>query len=80
VAAVPAGVHRSLIGMVLSVLSARSQVRSNRPSRVAAAVREHVLTFAAMAAITVGMFHLGFTLGCVSVGVSLFLADFKIQG
>jgi hypothetical protein len=38
------------------------------------------MTFAALAAVDVGMFHLGFVAGWVSVGVSLFLADFKIQG
>lgn len=38
------------------------------------------MTFAAMAAIDTGMFHLGIAAGWVSVGVSLLLADFKIQG
>ena len=38
------------------------------------------MTFAAMCAIDVGMFHLGVVAGWVSVGVSLLLADFKIQG
>jgi len=38
------------------------------------------MTFAGLAAVTTGMFHLGFVAGWCSVGVSLFLADFKIQG
>lgn len=38
------------------------------------------MTFAALAAVDVGMFHLGVTAGWVALGVSLFLADFKIQG
>jgi len=72
--------RRSLLGAVIGVLHARSRRRSGRPSRLAAAVQEHVLTFAALTAVTVGMFHLGFVAGWVSVGVSLLIADFKIQG
>jgi hypothetical protein len=71
---------RSLLGRVVSVLHSRSRLRAGRPSRIAAAVQEHAMTFAAMAAVTVGMFHLSFTAGWVSAGVSLLLADFKIQG
>lgn len=79
-AAVPAGARRSLIGHVLSALDARSQARQRKPSRLVAAVRENVMTFAGLAAVNVGMFHLGTVAGWVAVGVSLFLADFKIQG
>jgi hypothetical protein len=45
-----------------------------------AAVRDHAMTFAGMAAVCVAMFRLGFVTGWVAVGVSLLLADFKIQG
>jgi len=38
------------------------------------------MSFAGMAAVDVGMFHLGVVAGWVAVGVSLLLADFKIQG
>jgi hypothetical protein len=79
-AAVPLGARRSLLGQVLGALHGRSKARTGRPSRLAAAVQAHAMTFAALAAVDVGMFHLGVTAGWVSVGVSLFLADFKIQG
>lgn len=74
----PSG-RRSLLGMALGAVQGRAR-RKGRTSRVAAAVSEHAMTFAAMAAIDTGMFHLGFVAGWVAVGVSLLLADFKIQG
>ena len=75
---VPGG-RRSLLGMVLGAVQSRAGAKGRR-SRLAAAVQDHAMTFAAMAAVDVGMFHLGFVAGWVAVGVSLFLADFKIQG
>jgi hypothetical protein len=72
--------RRSLIGMAVTALHARARSRGQRGSRLAAAVTEHAMTFAAMAAIDTGMFRLGFVAGWVAVGVSLLLADFKIQG
>lgn len=45
-----------------------------------AALGQNVMTFAGLAAVDVGMFHLGAVAGWVSVGVSLLLADFKLQG
>lgn len=74
------GARRSLLGSALAAVSARSKSRTGRPSRLAAAVQQHVMTFAAMTAIDVGMFHLGVVAGWVSVGVSLLLVDFKVQG
>jgi hypothetical protein len=65
--------------MVLSAAQARARVRGRR-SRLAAAVSEHAMTFAALAAVDVGMWHLGSVAGWVSLGVSIALADFKIQG
>ena len=76
----PAPVRRSLLGAVIGELHSRSRARNGRPSRLAVAVSNHAMTFAAMAAVDVGMFHLGFVPGWAAVGVSLFLADFKIQG
>ena len=73
------GGRRSLIGMALGAVQARAQARG-RVSRLAAAVQEHAMTFAALAAVDVGMFHLGTVTGWVSLGVSIALADFKIQG
>jgi hypothetical protein len=78
-AAVPVPSRRSLLGAVLGGLQARAKTR-NTTSRLAAAVQQHVMTFAGLAAVDVGMFHLGPVAGWVSVGVSVLLADFKIQG
>jgi hypothetical protein len=78
VAAAPSG-RRSLIGQVLAGVQGRAR-RKGRVSRLAAAVQEHAMTFAGLAAVDVGMFHLGTVAGWVAVGVSLFLADFKVQG
>lgn len=74
----PSG-RRSLVGAVLGAFEGRAR-RQGRASKLVAAVRENVMTFAGLAAVDVGMFHLGTTAGWVAVGVSLFLADFKIQG
>ena len=79
-ATVPLAGRRSLIGAALGALHGRSKARTGRPSRLAAAVQAHAMTFAGLAAVDVGMFHLGTVAGWVSAGVSLFLADFKIQG
>lgn len=78
-AAVPA-FRRSLIGSAVGALQERSRVRTGQRSRFAAALGQNVMTFAGLAAVDVGMFHLGTVAGWVSVGVSLLLADFKIQG
>ena len=79
-ATVPLSGSRSLIGAALGALHNRSRARTGRASRLAAAVQNHAMTFAGLAAVDVGMFHLGTVAGWVAVGVSLFLADFKIQG
>lgn len=73
------GARRSLIGTVLGAAAARARAKG-RTSRLAAAVQDHAMTFAGLAAIDVGMFHLGTVTGWVAVGVSVLLADFKIQG
>lgn len=73
------GARRSLVGAVLSAAAARSRARGRVP-RLAAAVRENVMTFAGLAAIDTGMFHLGPVAGWAAVGVSVLLADFRIQG
>jgi hypothetical protein len=76
----PRETRRSLIGMAVTALHARARSRGQRGSRLAAAISDHAMTFAGLAAVDVAMFHLGFVAGWVAVGVSLFLADFKIQG
>jgi hypothetical protein len=65
--------------MLARDLQARAR-RKGRPSKVAALVSDHALTVAAMAAVDVAMFHLGFAQGWAAVGVSLLLADYKITG
>ena len=71
---------RLLLGSVIGAMHRRSRARTGRPSRLAAAVSEHAMTFAGMAAIDVGVFHWSVTWGWVAAGVSVLLADFKIQG
>lgn len=77
-AAVPVP-RRSLLGTALNAAQARARAKG-ATSRVAEVVRENVLTFAGLAAVDVGMFHLSLVAGWVSVGVSILLADFKLQG
>jgi hypothetical protein len=72
--------RRSLLGVAISALHNRSRTRTGRPSRLAAALSDHAMTFAGLAAVDTGMFHLGVVAGWVAVGVSLLLADLKIQG
>lgn len=79
-ATVPLAGRRSLIGAALGGLQARSRARSGHASRAVQALGQNVMTFAGLAAVDVGMFHLGVVAGWVSVGVSLLLADFKLQG
>lgn len=79
-AAVTAGEgRRSLLGMALGAIQSRAAAKG-RQARLAAFVQENVLTVAAMAAIDVGMFHLGVTQGLLAVGGSLLVIDFKVQG
>ena len=78
-AAVTAGGRRSLLGMALSAVQARARAKG-RTSRLAAFVQDNVLTVCGMAAIDVGLWHIGTTVGLVAVGVSLLVFDFKIQG
>ena len=71
--------RRSLLGMALGAVQARARVK-DRTSRLAAVVQENVLTVAGMAAVDVGMFHLGTVQGWVAVGVSLLAFDFQLRG
>lgn len=71
--------RRSLIGAALAGVQARAKARGT-VSRVAAAVQENVMTFAGLAAIDFGAFHISHGWGWAAVGVSVLLADFKIQG
>jgi fatty acid desaturase len=70
---------RSLIGVVIGSLHARSRARTGQPSRLAAAIRDHAMTFAALAAADVAGFRLWHAGGWFVLAVTLLLADFKIQ-
>lgn len=72
--------RRSLIGSALGALHSRSAARTGAASRLATALGQHVMTFAGLAAVTVGMFQIGPVAGWCAAGVSVLLADFKIQG
>lgn len=65
--------------MALSAVQARARAKG-RTSRLAVFVGENVLTVCGMAAVDLGLFHVGITQGLVAVGVSLLVLDFKIQG
>ena len=83
---VPAG--HSLLGKMARALQARAKQRTGKPSRLAAAAvraREHVTTFAALAAFDLGAFqlnipHCGSAPGWLAVSVSLLLANFAVEG
>jgi hypothetical protein len=77
----------SLLGKVRDVLSARRAARRSRPSAVAVFLlraREHVVTFAALAAADFGAFqvhipHLGSAPGWGMVCVSLLALHFDME-
>jgi len=65
---------------VLGALNSRSRARTGRPSRLAAAVQDHVMTFAALAAADIGGFLVLHRGGWFVLAASVFLADFQIRG
>lgn len=73
------GTRRSLLGVAAAGLAARARGKGGS-SRLAAAISEHAMTFAAVAAVDYGVFHLSFAAGWIAVGVSLFLLDFAVRG
>jgi hypothetical protein len=84
VAAVTApGSGRSLFGKVSSAMSALQARKRGRPGAaavVAAKVREHVLTVAALASADLGAFHWGSGVGWLVTGASLLALDFAVRG
>jgi hypothetical protein len=77
--AVTGSPRRSLLGTVVAMLHARSRARTGQPSRLAAAIKDHLLTFCAMGLIDTGAFHWSPIAGFIITGLSLLVADFKIQ-
>jgi hypothetical protein len=73
------GPRRSLIGMALDAVQKRARARG-RTARLATFIGDHLLTVCAMAAIDVALFREGLVTGCIALGVSLLVIDFKIQG
>ncbi len=80
VAAVSAVPGRSLLGKASAALQARKRARGGRAAALLAAVREHVVTAAALVSVDVGAFHGGQVAGWVVTGVSLLALDFAVRG
>jgi hypothetical protein len=78
-AALGRGAPRSLLGKLAANIGRTAKGR-HRVAAVAAAVREHVVTFAAFAAIDYGAFTASHVAGWVMTGVSLLIIDWKLQG
>ena len=72
--------RRSLLGKTAAYVAARKRTRSARAAAVAAAVREHVVTVAALVSADLGAFHWGPGAGGLAVGASLLAADFAVRG
>ena len=79
-AAVTAGRGRSLLGKTTAYVAARKRARSARTAAIAAVVREHVVTIAALVSVDLGAFHWGPGFGWLAVGASLLAADFAVRG
>jgi roadblock/LC7 domain-containing protein len=77
-AAPPRG--RSLLGKTAAYVTARKRAKSARMAAVAAVVREHVVTMAALVSVDLGAFHWGPGVGWIVTGVSLLAADFAVRG
>ena len=80
-AAVTAAPGRSLLGKLATLRAPRPGRRSRALAvKVAAAARDHVTTFAALAVIDLGAFEASPVAGWVVTGVSLLVAEFKVRG
>lgn len=80
VAAVTASRPRSLFAKASAAVSARQRSKPGHLTAVLAVAREHVVTFAALAAADFGAFHWGPGYGWLAVGGSLLAADFAVRG
>ena len=76
--AAPGG--RSLLGKASAYVSARKRAKSPRVAAVLSAVREHVVTVAALVSVDLGAFHWGPGVGWIVTGASLLAADFAVRG
>ncbi len=75
-------VRRSLLGMAAAVVQAGARGRGHgeRAAKLLAAVRQHVVTAAALGSIDLGAFHWGPGVGWIVTGVSLLALDFAVTG
>jgi len=71
---------RSLVSQLLAVLQVAVPASRKFLAACVPAVREHVATFAAFAAVDYGAFTAWHHGGWIVLGVTLLLADFKIRG
>jgi len=79
------GSSRSLLGKLAAAVAVRGRPGTRgRLAAAAAAVREHVVTVAALASADMGAFHVpygwGLVAGPIVTGVSMLAADFAIRG
>ena len=75
-------VRRSLLGKLAVAAVARQRTRSaaGRLAAAAAKAREHVVTFAALASVDIGAFHICAAAGWIVTGLSLLALDFAVRG
>ena len=80
-AAVTAG-RQSLLGKASAAVVARKRTRvgAGRLAAAVTAAREHVMTFAALAAADIGAFHWGAGVGWLVTGASILALDFAVRG
>ena len=80
-AAVTAG-RRSLLGKTAAYAAARKRTRTGagKLAAVVARAREHVVTFAALASVDMGAFHICSAAGWIVTGLSLLALDFAVRG
>jgi hypothetical protein len=71
---------RSLISQLLAVVSVAVPASRKFLAACVPAVREHLATFAAFAAVDYGAFSAWHHGGWIVLGVTLLLADFKVRG
>lgn len=75
----------TLVGQILAVLAVLNRPRDGRKAaafaaRAALAVREHVTTLVALAAIDLGAFQASRVAGWIVLGVCLLIAEWKVRG
>ena len=73
---------RSLLGKTAAagVARRRTRVAAGKLAAAVAKAREHVVTFAALAAVDTGAFHICPAAGWIVTGVSLLALDFAVRG